>query len=210
MNNKTFTGNFLNNVIYQNPIIVQVLGICSTLAVTNNLINTLVMTFAVTFATGLSSFTLSFLREVIPFKVRMIAQTLVIAFFVIIVDLIIKAYLPEISKSLAAYVGLILTNCILMGRAEAFAQSNTPLISMWDGITSGLGYMIVLLVVAFIRELFGFGTLFGVTIFPLVEDGGWFTPWLLAIQAPSAFFILAVIFWIFRGRLQALNEKGGK
>jgi Na+-transporting NADH:ubiquinone oxidoreductase subunit D len=211
MNNKSFSGNFMMNMIYQNPIFVQVLGICSTLAVTNNLTNTMVMTFAVTFATGLSSFTLSAFRDLIPFKVRMIAQTLVIAFFVIIVDLVIKAYLPEISKSLAAYVGLILTNCILMGRAEAFAQSNTPLISMWDGITSGLGYMAVLMVVAFFRELMGFGTLFGFPIFQLVENGGWFTPWLLAIQAPSAFFLLAVLVWIFRGRLEALNAaRGGK
>lgn len=208
MENKTIKGNFLVNTLYENPVIVQAIGICSTLAVTNNLTNTGVMTVAVIFVLCLSNFTISVIRNLIPHKVRMIAQTLIIAFFVIIVDIFLKAYLPEISKSLAAYVGLILTNCILMGRAEAFAQGNNPLISMWDGFTSGAGYMIVLMVVAFFREILGFGTIFGFQVFPLVENGGWFTPWLLSIQSASAFFILAILTWIFREHLE--SKKGGK
>jgi Na+-transporting NADH:ubiquinone oxidoreductase subunit D len=140
------------NLWTNNPIFMQVLGICSALAVTNLLTNTMIMTIGVTFVTAMSSFTVSLIKTLIPRKVRMIVQTLIIAFYVIIVDILLRAYLPDISRSLGPYVGLIITNCIIMGRAEAFAQSNPPLISAWDGATSGFGYMAVLMTIAFFRS----------------------------------------------------------
>lgn len=179
-----------NNLWANNPIFIQILGICSALAVTNLLTNTAIMTLGVTLVTGFSSLTVSLLKKLMPRKVRMIVQTLIIAFYVIIVDLVLKAYLPEISKNLGPYVGLIITNCIIMGRAEAFAQSNGPLVSFWDGITSGLGYMGVLMVIAVIRELLGFGTLFGFQVLP---QG--FVPWTIMVMPPSAFFLLGFIIW---------------
>ncbi len=179
-----------DNLWTNNPIFMQVLGICSALAVTNLLVNTMIMTIGVTFVTAMSSFTVSVLKSLIPRKVRMIVQTLIIAFYVIIVDILLRAYLPDISRALGPYVGLIITNCIIMGRAEAFAQSNPPLISMWDGATSGFGYMAVLLAIAFFRELLGFGTLFGVQVLP---DS--FVPWTIMVTAPSAFFFLGGIIW---------------
>ena len=180
-----------DNLWTNNPIFMQVLGICSALAVTNLLTNTMIMTIGVTFVTAMSSFTVSLIKSLIPRKVRMIVQTLIIAFYVIIVDILLRAYLPDISRSLGPYVGLIITNCIIMGRAEAFAQSNPPLISMWDGATSGFGYMAVLLTIAFFRELLGFGTLFGVQVLP---DS--FVPWTIMVTAPSAFFFLGLIIWV--------------
>ncbi len=179
-----------DNLWSNNPIFMQVLGICSALAVTNLLVNTMIMTIGVTFVTAMSSFTVSMIKSLIPRKVRMIVQTLVIAFYVIIVDILLRAYLPDISRALGPYVGLIITNCIIMGRAEAFAQSNPPLISMWDGATSGFGYMAVLLTIAFFRELLGFGTLFGYQVLP---DA--FVPWTIMVTAPSAFFFLGGIIW---------------
>ncbi|MEM5947658.1 NADH:ubiquinone reductase (Na(+)-transporting) subunit D [Spirochaetia bacterium 38H-sp] len=182
---------FKENTWSNNPIFIQILGICSTLAVTNKLTNTLIMTIGVMAVTAFSSLTVSALKSLIPHKVRMITQTLIIAFYVILVDILLKAWFPEVSKSLGPYVGLIITNCIIMGRAEAFAQSNTPLLSFWDGLTSGLGYMWVLMSIAFIRELLGFGTLFDVRVLP---EG--FVPWTIMVMAPSAFFILAMVLWI--------------
>ena len=179
-----------DNLWKNNPIFIQILGICSTLAVTNNLTNTGIMTIGVIFVTAFTSLTVSLLKSWIPRKIRMIVQTLIIAFYVIIVDILLKAFLPDISRSLGPYVGLIITNCIIMGRAEAFAQSNPPLLSFWDGITSGMGYMFVLLVIAFIRELLGFGTLFGI---PVLPDG--FIPWTIMVMAPSAFFLLGFLIW---------------
>ncbi len=179
-----------NNLWTNNPIFMQILGICSALAVTNLLTNTAIMTLGVTLVTGFSSLTVSLLKKLIPRKVRMIVQTLIIAFYVIIVDLVLKAFLPEISKNLGPYVGLIITNCIIMGRAEAFAQSNRPIVSFWDGITSGLGYMGVLMVMAVFRELLGFGTLFGYQIMPAA-----FVPWTIMVMPPSAFFLLGLIIW---------------
>jgi len=184
-----------------NPIFIQILGICSTLAVTNNLVNTGIMTVGVVFVTSFTNLTVSLIKSFIPRKVRMIVQTLIIAFYVIIVDLVLRAYLPEISKALGPYVGLIITNCIIMGRAEAFAQSNPPLISFWDGLTSGLGYMYVLLAIAFFRELLGFGTLFGYQVMP---DG--FVPWTIMIMAPSAFFLLGLFIWTAKA---VMLRKGG-
>ncbi len=181
------------NLWTDNPVFVQILGICSTLAVTNNLSNTLIMTLAVTFVTGLSSTTVALLKSLIPRKVRMIVQTLIIAFYVIIVDIILRAWLPEISKSLGPYVGLIITNCIIMGRAEAFAQSNPPIPALWDGLTSGLGYMLVLVLVAAVRELLGAGSLMG---FPVM--GSSFTRWTIMVMPPSAFFLLGSFIWAAR------------
>ncbi|MGI6433744.1 MAG: Rnf-Nqr domain containing protein, partial [Sphaerochaetaceae bacterium] len=142
-----------------NPVFVQILGICSTLAVTNKLDNTMVMTLGVMFTTALSSWTLSFMRKSIPSRIRMMVETLVIATYVIIVDIALKAYNPEVWKQLGPYVGLIITNCIVMGRVEAFALQNPPLPSLIDGLASGMGYAYVLLIIAFFRELLGTGTL---------------------------------------------------
>ena len=182
-----------NNVWHNNPVFVQILGICSTLAVTNNLTNTFIMTLALVFVTALTNVTVSLIKTLIPRKVRMIVQTLIIAFYVIIVDILLRAYLPEISKALGPYVGLIITNCIIMGRAEAFAQANGPLPSLWDGVTSGLGYMWVLMIIAVVRELLGFGTLFGV---PVLPDS--FTKWTIMVMAPSAFFLLGTFLWVVK------------
>jgi Na+-transporting NADH:ubiquinone oxidoreductase subunit D len=173
-----------------NPIFVQVLGICSTLAVTNNLYNTMVMVLGVTFATAMGSWTLSLLKDLIPRKVRMIVQVLVLSFYVIIIDILLRAYQPAISKQLGPYVGLIITNCILMGRAEAFAAANKPGLSFLDGIMNGLGYGWVLLCIATVREFLGFGSLFGIKIV-----GAWFTPWTIMVMAPSAFFLVALALW---------------
>ncbi len=179
------------NLWSNNPIFMQVLGICSALAVTNLLVNTMIMTIGVVFVTAMTNLTVALIKGFMPRKVRMMVQTLIIAFYVIIVDLLLRAYLPDISRALGPYVGLIITNCIIMGRAEAFAQSNPPLISFWDGATSGFGYMAVLLTIAFFRELLGFGTLFGVQVLP---DA--FVPWTIMVTAPSAFFFLGIIIWI--------------
>ncbi len=179
-----------DNLWWNNPVFIQVLGICSTLAVTNNLTNTFIMTMGVSLATAFSSATLSAMNKLIPNKVRMIVQVLVISFYVIIIDIVLRAYLPDVSKSLGPYVGLIITNCIIMGRAEAFSRSNPPFLSFWDGLTSGFGYMGVLMLLAIIRELFGFGTLFGIQIL-----GEGFTPWTIMIMAPSAFFLTAMVMW---------------
>ncbi len=182
--------NFKKNVWTENPIFVAVLGICSTLAVTNNVSNTLVMTVGVLFVTALTNLTVSLLKELIPIKVRMIIQTLIIAFYVIIVDLVLRAYLPVISKALGPYVGLIITNCIIMGRAEAFAQVNSPGISFWDGLTAGFGYMWILIVISIIRESLGSGTLMGFPVFP---DS--MIKWTIMVTPSSAFFVLGLLIW---------------
>jgi len=184
-----------------NPIFVQVLGICSTLAVTNNLYNTMVMVLGVTFATAMGSWTLSLLKDLIPRKVRMIVQVLVLSFYVIIIDILLRAYQPAISKQLGPYVGLIITNCILMGRAEAFAAANKPGLSFLDGIMNGLGYGWVLLCIAAVREFLGFGSLFGIKV-----TGVSFTPWTIMVMAPSAFFLVALALWganIYKARAEA-------
>jgi len=187
-----------------NPIFVQVLGICSTLAVTNNLRNTMIMVFGVTFATAMGNLTLSFIKDFMPRKVRMIVQVLVHSFYVIIIDILLRAFLPAISKQLGPYVGLIITNCILMGRAEAFAAANKPGISFLDGVANGLGYGWVLMAIAFIREFLGFGSLFGIK---LAGDG--FTPWTIMVMAPSAFFLVALALW-GANTLKAKSDAGKK
>ncbi|MCK5739134.1 NADH:ubiquinone reductase (Na(+)-transporting) subunit D [bacterium] len=183
-----------------NPVTVQILGICSTLAVTNLFMNTLIMGLGLTFVTAFSALTISILRNVIPARVRMMVQTLVIASFVVIVDISLKAYVPNISRALGPYVGLIITNCIIMGRMEGFASSNKPGIAFLDGIMSGVGYMWVLLVIAFIRELLGFGTVLGFEVMnPLMHalgaTQGWIQ-WSFMIMAPGGFFMLAIFIWI--------------
>ena len=179
-----------DNLWTNNPIFIQILGICSALAVTNSLRNTAIMAIGVSLTTAFSSLTLSAMKDLIPRKVRMIIQVLVISFYVIIIDILLRAYLPVVSKQLGPYVGLIITNCIIMGRAEAFAQANKPLLSWWDGLTSGLGYMGVLMAIAVVRELLGFGTLFGIKVMPEA-----FVPWTIMIMAPSAFFLVAMVMW---------------
>ncbi len=195
---------FADGLLRNNPVFVQVLGICSTLAVTNVFENTLVMCIGLVFTTGLSNFSLSLLRSMIPGRIRMIVETLVIASWVIVFDIIIKATLPEISKALGAYVGLIITNCIVMGRAEAFALANKPLISMADGIANGLGYSWVLLAVAFVRELLGSGSILGARVL-----GEWWTNWNIMVMAPGGFFVLAILIWIVRGRMER-NKEGAR
>ena len=182
---------FLTSAFRENSIWKQILGICSALAVTNLMLNSLIMGLGVIFSLALSSVTVSLIREFTPRSVRMIAQTLIMAAYVIMVDILLKAFLPEISKQLGPYVGLIITNCILMGRLEAFASKNPPLDSVVDGIGAGIGYTLVLLALSFVRELFGFGTLFGMRIF-----GSWWTNWSIMVMAPSAFFLLALLIWI--------------
>lgn len=186
---------FINSAFKENSVWKQILGICSSLAVTNLMLNSLIMGLGVTFSLALANFTISALRTHTPRSVRMMVQTLIIAAYVIIVDVFLQANMPAISKQLGPYVGLIITNCILMGRAEAFAAQNNPIDSFIDGIGSGLGYTLVLLTIAAIRELFGFGSLFGVQIL-----GDWWIRWSIMVMAPSAFFILAIFIWIINNK----------
>ena len=166
-------------------------GYLLRLGVTNLVSNTLVMGIGVSLVTAFSSLTVSALRKIMPNRVRMMVQTLIIAFYVILVDIILRAFFPDMSRALGPYVGLIITNCIIMGRCEAFAQTNKPLISFYDGFMSGLGYTLVLATIAIVRELMGFGTILGIQIL-----GEWWTPWTVMVMAPSAFFVLAIIIWI--------------
>lgn len=192
---------FLTSAFRENSVWRQILGICSSLAVTNLMMNSLIMGLGVIFSLGLSGFTISLLRNYTPRSVRMIVQTLIIAAYVIIVDIFLKANLPQISKQLGPYVGLIITNCILMGRAEAFASQNKPVDSFIDGIGAGVGYTAVLLVIGFVRELFGFGSIFGFRVL-----GSWWIKWSIMVMAPSAFFILAGLIWIIN--VKYYRQKG--
>lgn len=185
-------------LIDNNPIMLQVLGICSALAVTSSLKVAFVMSVAVIFVTAFSSLFISILRNHIPGSIRIIVQMVIIASLVILVDQILKAYAYEISKTLSVFVGLIITNCIVMGRAEAFAMKNPPLDSFLDGIGNGLGYGLILMLVGVIRELFGSGSLFGVTILQTVNNGGWYVPNGMLLLPPSAFFIIGLLIWAFR------------
>lgn len=185
-------------LIDNNPIMLQVLGICSALAVTSSLQVAFVMALAVTLVTGFASMFISMLRNHIPGSIRIIVQMVIIASLVIVVDQVLKAYAFEISKTLSVFVGLIITNCIVMGRAEAFAMKNPPIASFIDGVGNGLGYGLLLGLVGFVRELFGTGTLFGFTILPTVNNGGWYVPNGLLLLPPSAFFIIGLIIWAVR------------
>ncbi|WP_306144498.1 NADH:ubiquinone reductase (Na(+)-transporting) subunit D [Roseibium sp. MMSF_3412] len=185
-------------LVDNNPITLQVLGICSALAVTSSLQVSFVMAIAVTLVTGFSSMFISMLRNHIPGSIRIIVQMVIIASLVIIVDQVLKAYAFEISKTLSVFVGLIITNCIVMGRAEAFAMKNPPVASFIDGVGNGLGYGLILMLVGFIRELFGAGSLFGFNILQTVNNGGWYVPNGMLLLPPSAFFIIGLLIWAFR------------
>lgn len=185
-------------VFKNNPIALQILGICSALAVTSSLKVTVVMCIALTLVTAFSNLFISMIRSFIPSSIRIIVQMTIIASLVIVVDQILKAVAYDISKQLSVFVGLIITNCIVMGRAEAYAMKNPPIPSFLDGIGNGLGYSFVLLVVGTVRELFGSGKLFGIEILPLVTEGGWYTPNGLLLLPPSAFFLIGLLIWGIR------------
>jgi Na+-transporting NADH:ubiquinone oxidoreductase subunit D len=191
---KTLTDPLFNN----NPIGLQILGICSALAVTSSMSVSLVMCIALTAVVAFSNLFISLIRHTVPNNIRIIVQMIIIASLVIVVDQVLKAVAYEISKQLSVFVGLIITNCIVMGRAEAFAMKNPPFESFVDGVGNGLGYSVVLLTVGFIRELFGAGTLFGVEILPVVTEGGWYNPNGLLLLPPSAFFIIGLLIWALR------------
>ncbi|NBI13877.1 NADH:ubiquinone reductase (Na(+)-transporting) subunit D [[Haemophilus] felis] len=195
---KKLKGLLLSPVLDNNPIALQILGICSALAVTTKLETAVVMALAVTFVTAFSSFFISLIRNYIPNSVRIIVQMAIIASLVILVDQILRAYAYGLSKQLSVFVGLIITNCIVMGRAEAFAMKSQPMESFVDGIGNGLGYGAILVTVAFIRELIGSGKLFGMTVFQTIQDGGWYQTNGLFLLAPSAFFIIGFIIWGLR------------
>lgn len=197
----------IDPLVDNNPITLQVLGICSALAVTSSLQVAFVMTLAVTLVTGFSSMFISMIRNHIPSSIRIIVQMVIIASLVILVDQVLKAYAYEISKTLSVFVGLIITNCIVMGRAEAFAMKNPPLDSFIDGVGNGLGYGLILMLVGFIRELFGAGSLFGITVLPTVNNGGWYVPNGMLLLPPSAFFIIGLIIWAFRAWKPAQVEE---
>lgn len=188
----------LDPVFKNNPIALQILGICSALAVTTSLQTTIVMCLALTSVTACSNFAISLVRNQIPSSIRIIVQMVIIASLVIVVDQILQAYAFAISKQLSVFVGLIITNCIVMGRAEAFAMKNPPVPSLLDGLGNGLGYSTVLFFVGTIRELFGTGRLFGFEVLPLVENGGWYQGNGLLLLPPSAFFIIAMFIWLLR------------
>jgi Na+-transporting NADH:ubiquinone oxidoreductase subunit D len=182
-------------LVSNNPITLQVLGICSALAVTSQMSTSLIMALALTLVTAFSSAAISAIRNHIPSSIRIIVQMTIIASLVIVVDQILKAFAYDVSKQLSVFVGLIITNCIVMGRAEGYAMKNPPLESFMDGIGNGLGYSLILIIVSFFRELFGSGKLLGVEVFHLTKDGGWYDPNGLMLLPPSAFFIIGLIIW---------------
>ncbi len=188
----------LGPIFTNNPIALQILGVCSALAVTSSLNVTIVMCIALTVVTAFSNFFIALIRNQVPSSIRIIVQMIIIASLVIVVDQVLKAYAYEVSKQLSVFVGLIITNCIVMGRAEAFAMQNPPIPSFFDGIGNGLGYSIVLLFVATVRELTGSGSLFGFEILPLVTNGGWYYSNGLMLLPPSAFFVIGGFIWLLR------------
>ncbi len=185
-------------LVDNNPVMLQILGICSALAVTTSLAPALTMGLALTTVVSLASAAISAIRNHIPSSIRIIVQMLIIASLVIVVDQVLKAFAYEISKQLSVFVGLIITNCIVLGRAEAFASKNSVGLSFLDGLGNGLGYSLVLAVVAALRELFGSGTLLGVTVFTPISEGGWFQPIGIMVLAPGAFFLIGVLIWGLR------------
>lgn len=185
-------------IFKDNPIALQILGVCSALAVTSSMQVTLVMCVALTTVTAFSNFFISCIRHHVPGSIRIIVQMIIIASLVIAVDQTLKAVAYDISKQLSVFVGLIITNCIVMGRAEAFAMKNPPMASFFDGIGNGLGYSVVLIFVAFFRELLGSGKLMGFEILPLVTEGGWYNPNGLLLLPPSAFFLIGLFIWVLR------------
>jgi len=196
-----------NSILKRNPVALLVLGICSSLAVTGQMATAVVMAICVTLVTAFSSLVISMVRFQIPSTVRIGIQITVIATLVILVDQILKAFYFDLAKQLSIYVGLIITNCIVMGRAEGFAMSNPPIASFMDGIGNGIGYGFVLIVVSFIRELFGAGTLFGIEILPLTSNGGWYVRNGLLVLPASAFFLIALLVWLLRTMDPSQQEK---
>ena len=194
-------------IVDNNPIALQVLGICSALAVTSSMTNALVMSLAVMLVTAFSSMFISLIRNQIPSSVRIIVQMAIIASLVIVVDQVLRAFSFQLSKALSVYVGLIITNCIVMGRAEAYAMKEPPLMSFLDGIGNGLGYGAILMTVATFRELFGFGTLFGQKIFPLIQNDGWYQANGLLVLPFSSFFVIGMNIWIVRTKKPEQVEK---
>jgi Na+-transporting NADH:ubiquinone oxidoreductase subunit D len=194
-------------IVDRNPITLQVLGVCSALAVTTQMMPALIMGLALTFVIAGSSAAISMIRDHMPGNIRIIIQMTIIASLVILVDQFLRAYAYDISRQLSVFVGLIITNCIVLGRAEAYASSNPMGPSVLDGIGHGLGYAAVLLVVAFVRELFGSGKLFGMDVLPLVTEGGWYVPNGLMLLAPSAFFIIGLMIWAIRAWKPGQVEK---
>ncbi len=190
-----------------NPIAVQVLGICSALAVTTRMDKALVMGIGVTLVTALANLAVSLVRNHTPNSIRIIVQLAIIASLVIVVDQVLKAFLYELSLELSVFVGLIITNCIVMGRAEGFAMQNPPWLSFLDGIGNGLGYALILLLVGFVRELTGAGTVFGRVVLPLTKDGGWYEPNGLMLLAPSGLFLIALLIWALRTWKPELQEQ---
>lgn len=197
----------LSPIVSVNPIAVQVLGICSALAVTTRMDKAAVMGLGVTLVTAFANLAVSLVRNHTPNSIRIIVQLAIIASLVIVVDQVLKAYLYELSLELSVFVGLIITNCIVMGRAEGFAMQNSPWISFLDGIGNGLGYALILLMVGFVRELTGAGTLFGVEVLRLTKDGGWYEPNGLMLLAPSGLFLIALIIWALRTWKPELQEQ---
>lgn len=188
----------LDPLFNNNPIALQVLGICSALAVTTKLDTAITMSIALTVVTAFSNLSISLIRNHIPHTIRMIVQMTIVASLVIVVDQVLRAYMFDISKQLSVFVGLIITNCIVMGRAEGFAMQNGPRASFLDGVGNGLGYSLILLVLGFFRELFGSGSLLGRQVLALKRDGGWYEPNGLFLVAPSAFFIIGMLIWALR------------
>ena len=199
--------NFTNPLAANNPVIVQILGICSALAVTVKLEPALVMGLSVTFVTAFSNLVMSLLRNGLPSRIRIIVQLVVIATLVIVVDQFLRAYMYDVSKQLSVYVGLIITNCIVMGRVEAFALGNKPWASFVDGVSNGLGYTLILVIVAFFREFFGSGKLFGMEIIPQgAYEAGYMNNGLFLFP-PMALIIIGCIIWIHRSFNKDLQEK---
>ncbi|MAF05099.1 NADH:ubiquinone reductase (Na(+)-transporting) subunit D [Herbaspirillum sp.] len=198
MSQPTIKEVLLNPLFNNNPIGLQILGICSALAVTSNLQTALVMSAALTLVTGFSNLFISLIRSQIPSSIRMIVQMVIIASLVIVVDQLLKAYAFSLSKQLSVFVGLIITNCIVMGRAEAFAMQNPPVLSFFDGIGNGLGYSAFLIALGIIRELFGAGKLMGYEVLPVINDGGWYQPNGMLLLPPSAFFLIGLFIWAVR------------
>ena len=196
----------MDPLIHNNPIALQVLGICSALAVTTTMATTTVMCVAVVAVNALSNLSVSLLRHRIPNSIRIIVQLTIIASLVIVTDQVLKAYVYEVSRQLTVFVGLIITNCIIMGRAEAFAMQNPPLRSLLDGIGNGLGYAAVLLVTGTLREIFGSGSFFGAPVLPLASEGGWYTPNGLMTLSPGAFFVIGFLIWTLRWFRPEQNE----
>ena len=199
----------LDPLLENNPIAIQVLGICSALAVTTKMETSVVMCGAVIFVLTFSNLFVSLLRNNIPNSIRIIVQLTIIASLVIIADQFLKAYFFDISKQLSVFVGLIITNCIIMGRAEAFAMQNRPAPSLLDGLGNGFGYSFILIITGFLRELLGSGKLFGHTILPLVTEGGWYTPNGLMVTSAGAFFIIGFFIWVLRTfKKEQIEEEG--